>query len=85
MKKIISVLGLVLVIGALTATSALAVVPSERNVKAPNNGQVGNGGNSFGNAPDRHVVTCVPNNQGTSNAAGNSPAIGSAGCSINNF
>ena len=74
MKRMIAVIGLALVIGALTATSALASAVSP-GVFAPNNGQVGNGGQSGHHAPDRTLITCIPGNQGTFTAEGPSPAI----------
>ena len=81
MRRIISVIGLALVIGALTAASASAVPVTHLKVKAPN---ASNTGLANGNPPDRVQRACVPNNQGTSNAAGNSPAINGP-CFINNF
>jgi hypothetical protein len=84
MKRIISVIGLALVIGALSAASASAIVePSELKVKAPNNGQKGNGGQSSYHAPPREVKTCVPyNDPGTATAQDPSPAIAGP-CFIN--
>jgi hypothetical protein len=76
MKRIISVIGLALVIGALAAPSALACVVSGVAVFAPNHGQKGNGGNSGDNAPSRHFITCIPETQGTTDqAAPNAPAV----------
>ena len=71
MKRIISVIGLALVIGALAAPSALACVVSGVSVWAPNPN-----GNANGHPPSRHFITCIPQNQGTTqHAAPNSPAV----------
>lgn len=73
MKRIVAVIGLALMIGVLSAASALASAVSP-GVWAPNNGQVG-GGQSGNHAPERTLITCIPGNQGTGTAEGHSPAI----------
>jgi hypothetical protein len=69
MKRIISVIGLALVIGALTATSALA---GGHKVKAPN---ASSQGEDNGNPPTREQKACIPDNQGTDTAKEESPAV----------
>ena len=71
MKRIIAVIGLVLVIGAVAAASALGCV-SQYSVCAPNNDS---NGQSENHAPPRTQKSSVPANQGTSRAADESPAI----------
>jgi len=75
MKRIVAVIGLALVIGALTAASALACIFEQPGVSAPNNGQKGNGGNSEGNTPTREHKACIPDNRGTETATDPSPAV----------
>jgi hypothetical protein len=72
MKRIIAVLALAAAIAAVPAASALGSMA----VRAPNNGYYGNGGQSANNAPDRSIVTCIPQNDGTQTARGPSPAVG---------
>jgi hypothetical protein len=64
MKRIIAVIALALAITVLSAASALACVVGV-GVYAPNGGHgpVGN-----------HLITCLPVNQGTVNAADNTPS-----------
>jgi len=69
MKRIIAVIGLALVISAVSATSALACVVSQFGVWAPNNHP------NPGHAPPRHQIVCIPANQGTATAFETSPAI----------
>jgi hypothetical protein len=69
MKRIISVIGLVLVIGALTAASALA---GGHKVKAPNASEQGK---DNGNPPQREQKACIPDNDGTDTAEDESPAV----------
>jgi hypothetical protein len=71
MKRIVAVIGLALVICALTAASALACLVQE-GVWAPNND--GNG-QSGGQTPTREQKACVPDNRGTQEAADQSPAV----------
>ena len=73
MRRIIAVIGLALVISALTAASALACLAVEQGVNAPNNGQNGNGGQSGSHAPDREQKACPPANE---NGRNHSPAVG---------
>jgi hypothetical protein len=71
MKRIIALIGLVLVIGAVFAASALACVSTTYSVCAPNPNYHANG-----NPPPRDQRATVPNNQGTSAAnSSRSPAI----------
>jgi hypothetical protein len=69
MKRTIAVIGLALVISALTVTSALA---GGHKVKAPNASPTGE---SNGNPPSREQKACIPDNRGTDTAAEESPAV----------
>ena len=72
MKKVIALVGLALVIGAVFAASALACQPTLR-VCAPNPSSTGN---YYGNPPPREQKATVPyQNPGTWTANGPSPAI----------
>jgi hypothetical protein len=72
MKRITAVIGLVLVIGAMTAAAAQACVVAGFKVKAPPP-------HSNANEPTTFRA-CIPNTQGTNNARFNSPAITNIAC-----
>ena len=69
MRRIISVIGLAVVICALTAGSAGAQTTiNELVTGGPNNGIKGNGGQSTNHAPPKTPRTCVPLISGTATA-----------------
>jgi hypothetical protein len=67
MKRIIAVIGLALVISALTAASAVARVQVGHLITAPHPN-----GNS--NAPSAQIRSCIPFNDGTDTAADDTDA-----------
>jgi hypothetical protein len=65
-RRLAVVIGLALVICALTAGSAGAqVLEPALTVGGPNNGAKGNGGQSTNHAPSRDGKTCIPIRPGT--------------------